>query len=191
MTTTRGVSSKCCSLQICWKRIQIGAAAARVLGCAGGLELRRRRLGFWSASRGFFRVEVQRRRLEFLSSSRWLHVRRDRRGSGPGEDRGELFGFNTNTVEYLEKIGENYEFGFNTNTVDLRGIAAERYGRAELNCVGLRTLIGVVLERDGEPEGGYDEQMGQSVADAGSGQYACVDAFVCFEINRILDASSF
>ncbi|GER49044.1 NAD(P)-binding Rossmann-fold superfamily protein [Striga asiatica] len=79
------------------------------------------------------------------------------------------FRFNTNTVEDLEKIEENYEFGFNTNTVDLRGIAAERYGRAELNFVGLRTLIGVVLERDGEPEGGYDEQMGQSVADAGSG----------------------
>ncbi|GER53967.1 polynucleotidyl transferase, partial [Striga asiatica] len=122
--------------------------------------------------------------VDFLTNPSYTFV-----GIGVDQDL-EKIGENY-SVEYLEKIGENYEFGFNTNTVDLRGIAAERYGRAELNCVGLRTLIGVVLERDGEPEGGYDEQMGQSVADAGSGQYACVDAFVCFEINRILDASSF
>ncbi|GER33963.1 polynucleotidyl transferase [Striga asiatica] len=95
--------------------------------------------------------------VDFLTNPSYTFV-----GIGVDQDLEKIgenyeFGFNTNTVEDLEKIGENYEFGFNTNTVDLRGIAAERYGRAELNCVGLRTLIGVVLERDGEPEGGYDE----------------------------------
>ncbi|GER50800.1 gamma-tubulin [Striga asiatica] len=61
MTTTRGVSLKCCRLQMCWRRVQIGATTARVLGCAEGRHgLRRRRLGFGRHLEGFPGAEVRR-----------------------------------------------------------------------------------------------------------------------------------
>ncbi|GER37984.1 polynucleotidyl transferase [Striga asiatica] len=92
----------------------------------------------------------------------------------------------------LEKIEEDYELESNNNTVDLRELAAERYGRPDLNSAGLRTLAGVVLERDVEkPRWVTMSRWDNRWLTPAQVQYACVDAFVSFEIGRILDASSF
>ncbi|GFP86981.1 werner syndrome-like exonuclease, partial [Phtheirospermum japonicum] len=90
----------------------------------------------------------------------------------------------------LEKLEENYEFGFRTNTVDLRGLAADKYGQPVLKRAGLKGLAGVVLQKDFEKlkrvtMSRWDNQW----LTPAQVQYACVDAFVCFEIGRNLLAS--
>ncbi|KAK6127203.1 hypothetical protein DH2020_039046 [Rehmannia glutinosa] len=91
----------------------------------------------------------------------------------------------------LEKLEEDYEFGFNTNTVDLRSLAADRYGNTELKRAGLKSLARVVLEKDVEkPKRVTMSRWDNQWLTPPQVQYACVDAFVCFEIGRILDASS-
>ncbi|CAA0827512.1 Polynucleotidyl transferase- ribonuclease H-like superfamily protein [Striga hermonthica] len=92
----------------------------------------------------------------------------------------------------MEKIEEDYEFESNASTVDLRVLAAESYRRPELKSAGLRTLAGVVLERDVEkPRAVTMSRWDHRWLTPAQVQYACVDAFVSFEIGRILDASSF
>nr|AMP82907.1 hypothetical protein [Catalpa bungei] len=91
----------------------------------------------------------------------------------------------------LEKLEEDYGFGYNTKTVDLRSLAAEAYGRKELKNAGVKELTRVVLEKElDKPKrvtmSRWDNQWLTPV----QVRYACVDAFVCFKIGRILNASS-
>lgn len=91
----------------------------------------------------------------------------------------------------LEKLEEDYEFGFNTNTVDLRSLAADEYGRRELKSAGLKQLASVVLGKEVEkPKRVTMSRWDNQWLTPAQVQYACVDAFVCFEIGRILNASS-
>ncbi|GFP83807.1 werner syndrome-like exonuclease, partial [Phtheirospermum japonicum] len=91
----------------------------------------------------------------------------------------------------LEKLEEDYEFGFRTNTVDLRGLAADKYGQPELKRAGLKGLAGVVLQKDFEkPKRVTMSRWDNQWLTPAQVQYACVDAFVCFEIGRNLLASS-
>lgn len=91
----------------------------------------------------------------------------------------------------LEKLEEDYEFGFNTNTVDLRELAATHYGRRELKNSGVKTLTSLVLEKEvHKPKNVTMSRWDNMWLTPIQVRYACVDAFVCFEIGRILNASS-
>ncbi|KAL1554727.1 exodeoxyribonuclease I [Salvia divinorum] len=91
----------------------------------------------------------------------------------------------------LKKLEEDYEFGFNTNTVDLRELAAERYGRRDLKNYGVKSLAALVLEKEVEkPKSVTMSRWDNPWLTPTQVRYACVDAFVCFEIGRVLNASS-
>ncbi|KAL1564069.1 exodeoxyribonuclease I [Salvia divinorum] len=91
----------------------------------------------------------------------------------------------------LEKLEEDYEFGFNTNTVDLRGLAAERYGRRDLKNSGVKSLAALVLEKEvDKPKNVTMSRWDNEWLTPTQVRYACVDAFVCFEIGRVLNAAS-
>ncbi|KAL6540708.1 hypothetical protein OROMI_024591 [Orobanche minor] len=91
----------------------------------------------------------------------------------------------------LEKLQEDYEFGYNTNTVDLRGLAADKYGQSDLKRSGLKSLAKVVLDKDVEkPKRITMSRWDYQWLTPAQVQYACVDAFVSFEIARILNSSS-
>ncbi|KAH6783086.1 hypothetical protein C2S52_008045, partial [Perilla frutescens var. hirtella] len=87
----------------------------------------------------------------------------------------------------VEKLEEDHKFGFNTNTVDLRELAATKYERPDLKKYGLKSLASLVLEKEMEKP----KEVTLSCWDKPPQvHYACVDAFVSFEIGRILNASS-
>ncbi|XP_057770456.1 3'-5' exonuclease-like [Salvia miltiorrhiza] len=91
----------------------------------------------------------------------------------------------------LEKLEEDYEFGFNTNTVDLRELAAARYERRDLKNSGLKSLAALVLGKDVQkPKSITMSRWDNQWLTPTQVRYACVDAFVCFEIGRVLNASS-
>ncbi|KAG8367793.1 hypothetical protein BUALT_Bualt16G0109700 [Buddleja alternifolia] len=91
----------------------------------------------------------------------------------------------------LEKLQEDYELGFSTRFVDLRSLAADRYGRRELKQAGVKRLSMEVLEKELEkPKRVTMSRWDNQWLTPAQVQYACLDAFVCFEIGRILNASS-
>ncbi|KAL3639656.1 hypothetical protein CASFOL_014624 [Castilleja foliolosa] len=91
----------------------------------------------------------------------------------------------------LEKLEEDYEFGFRTKTVDLRGLAAEKYGRRDLKQAGLKGLAAIVLHKEFEkPKRVTMSRWDNQWLTPHQVQYACVDAFVCFEIAKNLLGSS-
>ncbi|KAG6411085.1 hypothetical protein SASPL_129159 [Salvia splendens] len=91
----------------------------------------------------------------------------------------------------LKKLEKDYQFGFNTNTVDLRELAAERYGRRDLKNSGVKRLAALVLEKEVEkPKNVTMSRWDNPWLTPTQVRYACVDAFVCFEIGRVLNASS-
>ncbi|XP_073313520.1 3'-5' exonuclease-like [Primulina huaijiensis] len=90
----------------------------------------------------------------------------------------------------LEKLEEDYEFGYSANSVDLRDLAANAYGRSELRNSGVKTLAEIVLEKEvKKPKSVTMSRWDNPWLTPAQVQYACVDAFVCFEIGRILNAS--
>lgn len=92
--------------------------------------------------------------------------------------------------EDLEKLEEDYEFGFNTNTVDLRQLAADYYGRRELKNSGVKALASLVLQKEvHKPKNVTMSRWDNQWLTPIQVRYACVDAFVCFEIGRILTSS--
>ncbi|KAG6421610.1 hypothetical protein SASPL_118167 [Salvia splendens] len=91
----------------------------------------------------------------------------------------------------LEKLEEDYEFGFSANAVDLRGLAAERYGRRDLKNAGVKSLAALVLGKDvDKPKNVTMSRWDNQWLTPVQVRYACVDAFVCFEIGRVLNAAS-
>ncbi|XP_061354917.1 3'-5' exonuclease-like [Gastrolobium bilobum] len=88
--------------------------------------------------------------------------------------------------EDVEKLLVDYNLGV-TNMVDLRTLAADVYGDPEMRRTGLKTLARRVLETEVEkPERIRRGRWDNMWLTAEQVQYACVDAFLSFEIGRIL-----
>ncbi|KAG8372182.1 hypothetical protein BUALT_Bualt12G0039800 [Buddleja alternifolia] len=90
----------------------------------------------------------------------------------------------------LEKLVADYEVGRHANAVELGKAAADAYGRSELQTAGLKELARVVLGKNVEKPrrvtlSNWDERW----LTAEQVKYACVDAFVSYEIGRMLNAS--
>ncbi|KAL8467672.1 hypothetical protein ACS0TY_031065 [Phlomoides rotata] len=87
----------------------------------------------------------------------------------------------------LEKLEEDYEFGFNTNTVDLGELAAAKYGQRKLKNSGLKGLASLVMEKEvAKPKNVTMSRWDNPWLTPSQVRYACVDAYVSFEIGRIL-----
>lgn len=110
--------------------------------------------------------------LSFLADPRFRFV-----GVGVGED--------------VEKLIEDYEISVK-NAVDLRALAAERTGRRELKQAGIVRLamevIGVEVKK---PKRVTMSRWDQEFLMLDQIGYACVDAFLSFEIGRRLFAGEF
>lgn len=90
----------------------------------------------------------------------------------------------------LEKLEAAYKFGYSANSVDLRDLAANAYGKRELANSGVKTLARIVLEKEVEkPKRVTMSRWDNRRLTPAQVRYACIDAFVCFEIGRILNAS--
>ncbi|KAK4378111.1 hypothetical protein RND71_004407 [Anisodus tanguticus] len=92
----------------------------------------------------------------------------------------------------VEKLEEDYEIEICVdNVVDLRYLAADVYNSRSLRNAGLKTLCQIVLGREIEKPrhitmGRWDNEW----LDMDQVQYACIDAFVSFDIGKSLNASS-
>ena len=88
--------------------------------------------------------------------------------------------------EDVEKLLEDYSLQV-ANFADLRGLAENVLGEREMRNAGLKTLsarvLGVELEK---PQKISRSRWDNVWLTAQQVQYACVDAFVSFEVGRIL-----
>ncbi|KAF6170852.1 hypothetical protein GIB67_015804 [Kingdonia uniflora] len=92
--------------------------------------------------------------------------------------------------EDLEKLLLEYELRVK-NKVDLRGLAAEKMGVKELKKAGLKGLAKEVLGIEVEkPKRVTMSRWDSEYLDYAQIQYACVDAFLSFEIGRRLISGS-
>ncbi|KAL4586100.1 hypothetical protein LXL04_010731 [Taraxacum kok-saghyz] len=87
----------------------------------------------------------------------------------------------------LEKLTEDHNL-VAAKTADLRALAAEMYGLRELKNSGIKDLTRRVLGKEmSKPKGitmsRWDDNQWLSSAQV---HYACIDAFLSFEIGRIL-----
>ncbi|XP_022874050.1 Werner Syndrome-like exonuclease isoform X2 [Olea europaea var. sylvestris] len=90
----------------------------------------------------------------------------------------------------LRKLEEDYGFGYNANAVDLRKLAADKYQMKELKNAGLKSLARFVLEKEVEkPKNVTLSRWDYPWLTPVQVQYACVDAFVSYEIGRVLNAA--
>ncbi|KAK2652041.1 hypothetical protein Ddye_011897 [Dipteronia dyeriana] len=90
-----------------------------------------------------------------------------------------------------EKLDENYDLSV-ANTVDLRDLAAEKLSMEELRNKGLKGLAWEVLDLDVEkPINVTLSRWDNRWLSEDQIQYACVDAFVSFEIGRTLNAGAY
>ncbi|XP_019165714.1 PREDICTED: exonuclease 3'-5' domain-containing protein 2-like [Ipomoea nil] len=89
----------------------------------------------------------------------------------------------------LVKLAEDYNVWVR-NAVDLRALAVRRSNNSSLRNVGLKDLmriyLGVQMEK---PRWVTMGRWDQELLTTEQIQYACIDAFVCFEIGRISNAS--
>ncbi|XP_073153562.1 3'-5' exonuclease-like [Henckelia pumila] len=92
--------------------------------------------------------------------------------------------------EDLKKLERDYGLGNHAKFVDLRELAAYVYDRTELRQAGLKSLANVVLGKDMEkPKDVTLSRWDYRRLTTAQVRYACLDAFVSFEIGRILTAS--
>lgn len=90
----------------------------------------------------------------------------------------------------LGKIEKDYGFGMDAKIVDLRSLAAQVYDRVELKNSGVKGLTKVVLEKEvNKPRRVTMSRWDKQWLKPDQVQYACLDAFVCYEMGRILNAS--
>ncbi|XP_052180856.1 3'-5' exonuclease-like isoform X2 [Diospyros lotus] len=86
----------------------------------------------------------------------------------------------------VEKLTEEYGLSVAT-TLDLRRLAAEECGMRELRNAGLKTFAMQVLGKEIEkPRRITLSRWDSEWLSAGQVQYACIDAFLSFEIGRVL-----
>ncbi|PIN24420.1 DNA helicase [Handroanthus impetiginosus] len=92
----------------------------------------------------------------------------------------------------LEKLEKDYGIGGDAHAVDLGKLAAAEYDQKELKNVGLKGLASFVLGKEmAKPKGVTVSRWDERWLTNEQVKYACVDAFVSFEIGRILNASDF
>ncbi|KAL3632603.1 hypothetical protein CASFOL_025587 [Castilleja foliolosa] len=97
-----------------------------------------------------------------------------------------------NIAEDLNKLERDYGFGGgnDTNAVDLRRLAANEYDRPDLKNAGLKMLARVLLEKEvSKPKSVTMSRWDNRKLTPAQVQYASVDAYLCFEIGRKLNAS--
>ncbi|XP_073015727.1 3'-5' exonuclease-like [Primulina eburnea] len=89
----------------------------------------------------------------------------------------------------LEKLEQDYGLGRDVNAVDLRDLAAYELLNMDLKCKGLKDLASVVLNKV------VDKPMWVTLSRWDNRrltydqvEYACLDAFVCSEMGRMLNA---
>ncbi|KAK9050236.1 hypothetical protein SSX86_030794 [Deinandra increscens subsp. villosa] len=86
----------------------------------------------------------------------------------------------------VEKLRRDYNLEV-AKTVDLRTVAAERYGVRELRNAGLKQLAWRVLGREiSKPESVTRSMWDDQYLTPAQVQYAAIDAFLSFEIGRVL-----
>ncbi|XP_047326839.1 Werner Syndrome-like exonuclease [Impatiens glandulifera] len=89
----------------------------------------------------------------------------------------------------IEKIEDDYGFGIGGEIVDLAQLAADRLGDEQLRSAGLKTLTNRVLGWElVKPREITLSRWDNEVLDEFQVQYACIDAFLSFEIGRVLNA---
>lgn len=89
----------------------------------------------------------------------------------------------------LEKLESDYGIGGRAQCVDLRGLAAEAYGRKELKSKGLKELARIVLEKEVEkPHEVTMSRWDNRRLTAEQVKYACVDAYMSYKIGSVLGA---
>ncbi|XP_057489516.1 3'-5' exonuclease-like [Actinidia eriantha] len=89
----------------------------------------------------------------------------------------------------VEKLTDDYGLSVAT-TVDLRSLAAAEYGVRELRNAGLKILAMQVLGKEVvKPRWITMSRWDNEYLSASQVQYACVDAFLSFEIGRCLNAA--
>ncbi|GFP85033.1 werner syndrome-like exonuclease [Phtheirospermum japonicum] len=92
----------------------------------------------------------------------------------------------------LDKLDAEYGIGRYARSVDLRRLAADAYGRAELKQAGMKYLASLVLGKEVEkPRRVTMSNWDNRWLTDDQVLYACIDAFVSFEIGRVLNASSY
>ncbi|KAL2232955.1 Werner Syndrome-like exonuclease [Sesamum indicum] len=98
-----------------------------------------------------------------------------------------------NIGSHLDKLVTDYDkIEKVDNAVDLRRLAAGRNNRRDLLKAGLEELAKVVLRKEVEkPRGLTMSRWDSRLLTAEQVQYACIDAFMCFEIGRILKAPDY
>ncbi|XP_022883278.1 Werner Syndrome-like exonuclease [Olea europaea var. sylvestris] len=90
----------------------------------------------------------------------------------------------------LDKLERDYGFGFNANAVDLRELAAYTYQMRNLQNTGLKNLASFVLGKEFEkPRRVTMSRWDYRWLTLDQVQYACVDAYISFEIDRVLNAA--
>ncbi|KAJ6806280.1 Werner Syndrome-like exonuclease [Iris pallida] len=88
----------------------------------------------------------------------------------------------------VEKLLEDWEVGVGGNMVDLRDAAEKRTGRREMKQKGLAGLAVELMGWDvRKPKRVTMGRWDQDVLDLDQIKYACVDAFLSFEIGRVLE----
>ncbi|KAK6120490.1 hypothetical protein DH2020_045748 [Rehmannia glutinosa] len=89
----------------------------------------------------------------------------------------------------LEKLDDDYGIGSDARSVELGRLAADWYDEKELKNAGLKQLASLVLGKDVEkPSGVTMSHWDNRWLTDDQVQYACVDAFLSFEIGRCLNA---
>ncbi|XP_031115721.1 Werner Syndrome-like exonuclease [Ipomoea triloba] len=89
----------------------------------------------------------------------------------------------------VEKLVEDYNLWVR-KAVDLRALAVRRSNDLALRNVGLKDLVRIYMGAQMEkPKRVTMGRWDQEFLTTEQIQYACIDAFVCFEIGRILNAS--
>ncbi|KAK9070372.1 hypothetical protein SSX86_010774 [Deinandra increscens subsp. villosa] len=90
----------------------------------------------------------------------------------------------------VEKLTEDYNLGV-SNMKDVRTLAAEAYGSRDLKNAGIKTLTSRILGREvNKPKGVTMSRWDSEWLTPSQVQYACIDAFLSFEIGRVLISGS-
>ncbi|KAL2501983.1 Polynucleotidyl transferase [Forsythia ovata] len=90
----------------------------------------------------------------------------------------------------LMKLDDDYNIGNNTNSVDLRTLAENEYGSSEYQNAGLKKLAHDVLGKEmDKPRRVTLSRWDYLHLSLDQVKYACFDAFISFEIGRVLHAS--
>ncbi|KAG6430964.1 hypothetical protein SASPL_109038 [Salvia splendens] len=90
----------------------------------------------------------------------------------------------------VRKLERDHRIGYGAKTVDLGKLAAEVYKMKELKNAGLKNMARFVLGKEMEkPKSVTRSRWDDRRLTADQVHYACIDAYVSFEIGRVLTAA--